>query len=58
VSMDNVAEGVDTTAATVSLAKSFDVEMPITEAIYDVLFNGVPLRKAISQLLIRTPHSE
>jgi glycerol-3-phosphate dehydrogenase (NAD(P)+) len=57
-SMDNVAEGVDTTAAAVSLAESLEVEMPIAQATYDVLFNGVPLDQAISELLGRAPRSE
>ncbi len=57
-SMDNVAEGVDTTAAAVSLAESLEVEMPIAQATYDVLFNGVPLDQAIFELLGRAPRSE
>ncbi len=57
-SMINVAEGVDTTAAAMILADRLDVEMPITRAIYDVLFNGVGLREAIADLLGRAPSPE
>ena len=56
--MRNVAEGVDTTAAAVRLAREVDVEMPITNATYRVLFEGVPLKQAIADLLERTPRPE
>ena len=56
--MENVAEGVDTTAAAVKLAKGLGVEMPITQATYDVLFNDLPLDQAISELLGRAPRPE
>jgi glycerol-3-phosphate dehydrogenase (NAD(P)+) len=57
-SMQNVAEGVDTTAAAVSLARDLGVEMPITQATYDVLFNNLPLEQAVSELLGREPRAE
>jgi glycerol-3-phosphate dehydrogenase (NAD(P)+) len=57
-SMQNVAEGVDTTAAAVALAEKLGVEMPIAQATYDVLFNGVPLERAIAELLGRAPRPE
>lgn len=57
-SMINVAEGVDTTAAALRLSKELDVEMPITEGMYGVLFEGLPLQRAISDLLERAPRSE
>ena len=56
--MANVAEGVDTTAAAVLLADRLDVDMPITRATYNVLFNGVDLERAISELLERAPTTE
>lgn len=56
--MQNVAEGIDTTAAAVTLARNLGVEMPITEAAYNVLFNSVPLDRAISNLLERAPRPE
>ena len=56
--MVNVAEGVDTTAAAVKLAEKLSVEMPITRATYDVLFEEVPLDQAKSNLLERAPRPE
>ena len=56
--MKNVAEGIDTTAAAVSLAEKLDVEMPIAGAINDVLFNDVALEQAISNLMGRAPRPE
>lgn len=57
-SMVNVAEGVTTTAAAITLADELGVEMPITRATYDVLFDEVPLHEAISNLLGRAPRPE
>lgn len=56
--MKNVAEGVDTTAAAIVLAERLGVEMPITQATYNVLYNSVPLDAAISDLLGRAPKPE
>ena len=39
-SMENVAEGVHTTAAALTLAQRLDVEMPIVEATHEILFEG------------------
>ena len=57
-SMRNVAEGIDTTAAAVGLARDRGVEMPITSAMHSVLFDGVALDQAISGLLERAPGNE
>ena len=57
-SMKSVAEGIDTTAAAIGLAEKLDVEMPITQATYNVLFNEVALDQAISDLLGRVPRPE
>jgi len=48
-----VAEGVGTTAATVALARRAGVEMPITEQVYAVLYDGRPPREAIRELMER-----
>ncbi len=50
-SMGSVVEGVTTTAATVKLARELGVEMPITERIYRVLFEGLDPAQAIAELL-------
>ena len=58
LSMNHVAEGIDTTAAAVSLAEKLEVDMPIAQATYEVLFNDVALEQAISSLLGRAPRPE
>ena len=57
-SMDNVAEGVDTTAGAIAVAGRLGVEIPIAEAMHSVLFGGVSLERAISELLERAPRPE
>jgi glycerol-3-phosphate dehydrogenase (NAD(P)+) len=57
-SMTMVAEGVNTTRAAMKLASRFDVEMPITEQIFQVLFEGKDIHLAITQLLVRDPKRE
>lgn len=57
-SMDNVAEGVDTIAGAIMLAERLGVELPIAEAMYRVIFKGVPLKSAVSALLERAPRTE
>ncbi len=51
--MAMVAEGVRTTKSTLHLAKRRDVEMPITEQIYSVLFDGKDPHSAIDELMGR-----
>jgi glycerol-3-phosphate dehydrogenase (NAD(P)+) len=50
-SMDGVAEGVGTTLVAWNLAQQLGLEMPITEKIYQVLYEGVDPRHAASELL-------
>jgi glycerol-3-phosphate dehydrogenase (NAD(P)+) len=50
-SMDGVSEGIGTTLAVHTLAQQLGLEMPITEKIYQVLYNGVEPRKVIVELL-------
>ena len=57
-SMENVAEGVNTTGAALSMAAELNVEMPITQVTYRVLFEGLTPRKAIAELMERPPKSE
>ncbi len=56
--MDSVAEGVPTTKAVRELAKRHRVEMPITEAVYQVLFEGKDVLAALSDLMTREPKPE
>ena len=57
-SMENVAEGVHTTAAALTLAQRLDVEMPIVEATHQILFEGLELNEAVARLMGRPPRSE
>ena len=52
-SMRMVAEGVGTTAATHALASQLGIEMPITEQMYTVLYEGRSPRDAIRELMER-----
>jgi glycerol-3-phosphate dehydrogenase (NAD(P)+) len=50
-SMSGVAEGVTTTIVAHNLALQLGVEMPITEKIYQVLYEGVSPRQAALELM-------
>jgi glycerol-3-phosphate dehydrogenase (NAD(P)+) len=56
--MGMVVEGVRTTKAAYQLAKKYEVNMPITEALYDVLFNGEEVKKAVDLLMNRSKTNE
>jgi glycerol-3-phosphate dehydrogenase (NAD(P)+) len=56
--MDSVAEGVPTTRSVRELARRFDVEMPITEAVHAVLFEDRDVLHALSDLMTRDPKPE
>jgi glycerol-3-phosphate dehydrogenase (NAD(P)+) len=51
--MTMVAEGVRTTKSTRDLARREGVPMPITEAVYDILFEGKDPRTAVTELMTR-----
>ncbi len=51
--MGMVVEGVRTTKAAFQLAKKFDVKMPITEALYGILFENVDPKDAVDGLMSR-----
>ena len=57
-SMDGVAEGVDTIRGAVKVANTLSVELPIAEAMHSVIFEGVPIERAVSALLERAPRPE
>jgi glycerol-3-phosphate dehydrogenase (NAD(P)+) len=57
-STHSVAEGIYTTRAALQLAATYDVEMPITEQLSLVLFEGLDPRKAVPELMMRDPKSE
>ena len=57
-SMENVAEGVQTTAAALNLAERLEVDMPIVQTTHQILFEGLDLNLAVSRLMGRPPTSE
>lgn len=56
--MGMVVEGVRTTKAAFQLAKKYEVNMPITEALYHVLFDGQDVKGAVDQLMSRGKTNE
>ena len=56
--MENVVEGVHTTSAALAMAERLNVEMPIAQVTYRILFEDLPPREAIAELMGRPPHSE
>ena len=56
--MDSVAEGVPTTRSVRSSPRRYGVEMPITEAVHAVLFEGKDVLHALSDLMTRDPKPE
>ncbi|HEY2864928.1 MAG TPA: NAD(P)H-dependent glycerol-3-phosphate dehydrogenase [Casimicrobiaceae bacterium] len=56
--LGHVAEGVVAASATHRLAGALGVDMPICEAVYRVLYEGVAPRRAVEALLAREPGPE
>jgi len=56
--MGMVVEGVRTTKAAKQLAEKYEVSMPITEALYSVLFENVDVKEAVENLMSREKKSE
>ncbi len=56
--MTMVAEGVRTTVSVHALAQQFGIEMPITEAVYSILFEGKKPREAVQDLMARSAKAE
>lgn len=53
-----VVEGVDTCRSAHQLAKKHKVAMPITDAVYAILYNGHDPEEAVKALMKREPHRE
>ncbi len=56
--MKMVAEGVKTTKNAYELSQKYSVEMPITEQMYFVLFEGKDAEQAVNDLMTRDPKHE
>lgn len=56
--MSMVAEGIKTTNSVYAMAEKYKVEMPITNQVYRVLYQGLDPKYAVSELLTRPPRQE
>lgn len=57
-SMGMIVEGVSTTKAAYELAAQKNVELPITTAIYEVLYNKADVKEVITELMNRVGKNE
>jgi len=55
---ESIVEGITTCKSVVALANRYGVEMPITQAVYEVLFENKPVREAIANLMTRRLKAE
>ena len=55
---ESVVEGIATCESVVALARRYDIDMPITQAVYEVLFENKPVQKAIADLMERRLKAE
>lgn len=56
--MGMIIEGIRTAKAAHQLAEKYEVSMPLTEALYTVLFEDVPPKTAVDQLMSRMKKQE
>jgi glycerol-3-phosphate dehydrogenase (NAD(P)+) len=56
--MNMVAEGVLTSRSVYDLSRTLGVEMPITQAVYEMLFEKKPVEQATLDLMTRDPKAE
>jgi glycerol-3-phosphate dehydrogenase (NAD(P)+) len=56
--LGSVAEGVETTKAAYQLCRKLDVESPLCDSVYSVLFEGKDLEIAVKELMGRDPSHE
>ena len=53
-----VIESIDNIEVAYALSKKYNIEMPIVNAVYDVLYNGLEPKKAVTMLMTRAKKSE
>lgn len=58
LNLGHVAEGVFSAQEVQRIADARDIDMPITRAVCDVLYRGVPAEEAVQSLLARDPKEE
>ncbi len=57
-SMVQTAEGINTTRAIAAHARELAIDMPITQGMHRILFDGVPPLKVLAELMARPPSRE
>jgi len=55
---ESVVEGIDTCKSVVALARRYHIEMPITQAVYEILFESKSVQAALSELMSRRLKAE
>lgn len=53
-----VVEGLSTVKAAQAMAEKYEVEMPITQALYKILYENYPAKKAVKELMLRNLKAE
>lgn len=53
-----VVESFDNIEVTYKLSKKYNIEMPIVNAVYDILYNGLEPREAVTKLMTREKKAE
>ena len=56
--LGQVAEGVRTTHVACQLAENYQVEVPITQQVKEVILGGKKAREAVKELMLRPPKAE
>jgi glycerol-3-phosphate dehydrogenase (NAD(P)+) len=56
--MNEIAEGIRTTKAVKKLADNLRIEMPITNEVSAVIYDGKPARDAVTELMTRRLREE
>ncbi|MFO8053208.1 MAG: NAD(P)H-dependent glycerol-3-phosphate dehydrogenase [Candidatus Omnitrophota bacterium] len=56
--MNMVAEGVETVKSAYKISKKFQIDMPITEQVYAVLYKNKSAYRAVTDLMSRLPKKE
>ena len=51
-------ESIDNIEAAYKLAQKYNIEMPIVNAVYDILYNGLEPREAVTKLMTREKKAE
>jgi glycerol-3-phosphate dehydrogenase (NAD(P)+) len=56
--MGMVAEGLTAAPAILELARALGVEMPITKAVTEVVYEGRDVHRVVHDLMVRQPRAE